>query len=72
VPRVDVTGTDRRADVVAAVRDEDGEWRMFLPFPEGRIRTAALVGSDRLVCLSEEAELCLIDWRSDPFMSFAR
>jgi len=62
MPRFHITGTDRRWSTVAAVED-GGKWRMFLPFPEHTIREAALVGSDRLVCLSEEAEICLIDWR---------
>src|SRR6266852_5929479 len=58
MPRFHITGTDRRWSTVAAVED-GGKWRMFLPFPEHTIREAALVGSDRLVCLSEEAEICL-------------
>jgi hypothetical protein len=64
MPSVHITGTDRRWSTVAAVED-GGKWRMFLPFPEHTIREAALVGSDRLVCLSEKAEICLIDWRLD-------
>ncbi|HXI06447.1 MAG TPA: hypothetical protein VNJ49_08945 [Bradyrhizobium sp.] len=62
--RVEITGTDRRWNEVAAVED-NGKWRMFLPFPLQKIHAAALVGSDRLVCLSENGEICLIDWRSD-------
>jgi hypothetical protein len=38
---------------------------MLLPFPKQTIRQIALVGSDRLVCLSEDSEICLIDWRSN-------
>lgn len=62
--RVHVTGTDRRGDTVAAVED-GGAWRLFLPFPEHMIEAAALLGSDRLLCLSDQAEICLIDWRAD-------
>lgn len=60
--RIAIAGTERHARVVAAVED-NGEWRMLLPFPRHAIIEAALAG-DRIVCLSEEAELCLIDWRS--------
>jgi hypothetical protein len=62
MPRVHLTGDLHYTNRVAAVED-DGKWQMFLPFPEHTITQIALVGSDRLVCLSEDSEICLIDWR---------
>ncbi|GJD40523.1 hypothetical protein [Methylobacterium bullatum] len=64
MPRVTLSGTHHRYNAVAAVED-GGTWRMFLPFPDGSIRDAAFVGPDRLVCLSADGEICLIDWRLD-------
>jgi len=61
--RVVLAGNDRRGDVIAAVED-GGEWRLSLPFPEHMIKEAALVGDDRLVCQSDEAEISLLAWRS--------
>ncbi|MBR0753636.1 hypothetical protein JQ604_15715 [Bradyrhizobium jicamae] len=62
-PIVHITGTERRYNAVAAV-EHDGQWRLFMPFPKHRIQQAAIVGNDRLVCCSEDSEVCLIDWRS--------
>ncbi|MCJ2130070.1 hypothetical protein [Methylobacterium sp. E-045] len=64
MPRVTLSGTHHRYNAVAAVED-GGTWRMVLPFADGSIRDAALVGPDRLVCLSDDGEICLIDWRLD-------
>jgi len=58
--RAHTTGTERHYRAVAAV-EIDGEWRMFLPFPGKSIRHTVLVGSDRLVCISDQSEVCLID-----------
>ncbi|MGU3403828.1 hypothetical protein [Methylobacterium brachiatum] len=62
MPRLEITGTQRHYCAVAAV-EQDGAWRLFKPFREGRIRAAAFVGADRLVCLGKTGDLCLIDWR---------
>ncbi|MGA2291740.1 MAG: hypothetical protein ABSG20_25290, partial [Bradyrhizobium sp.] len=64
MPQVQLTGDMHHTNMVAAVED-DGKWHMLLPFPKQTIRQIALVGSDRLVCLSEDSEICLIDWRSN-------
>ncbi|UIN38197.1 hypothetical protein [Methylobacterium oryzae] len=63
MPRLAITGTEQRYNTVAAVED-GGRWRMILPFPQDSIRAAALVGAAGLVCLSDDGELCLIDWRA--------
>lgn len=63
MPRLEITGTERRYNTVAAIEDK-GAWQMVMPFPRASIRAAALVGDERLICLSEDGELCLIAWRS--------
>ncbi len=63
MPRLEITGTERRYNTVAAIED-NGAWQMVMPFPRASIRAAALVGDERLICLSEDGELCLIAWRS--------
>ncbi len=61
--RAHTTGTERRYKAVAAV-ENDGEWRLFLPFPGKRIQHTTVVGSNRLACISDQAEVCLIDFAS--------
>jgi hypothetical protein len=61
--RVSITGDERRYGTVAAVQD-GGKWLLFRPFGEDAIREATLVSDNLLVCLSENAELCSIAWRS--------
>jgi hypothetical protein len=70
MPRVVITGDERRPNQIAAVEDS-GQWRMVVPFSGLSIKDARLVGEDRLVCQSSypdnrgrDATLCLIDWQS--------
>ncbi|MCJ9720101.1 hypothetical protein MOV66_02435 [Agrobacterium sp. SHOUNA12C] len=58
--RAHTTGTERRYKAVAAVENE-GEWRMFLPFPGRKIQHTVLVGSNHVVCISDQAEVCLLE-----------
>ncbi|MCJ2063864.1 hypothetical protein MKK63_14245 [Methylobacterium sp. J-088] len=64
MPRVEITGTERQYKTVAAVEDE-GTWRLFRPFRDGKIISAVCFGDDRLACFSEGGELALIDWRAN-------
>jgi hypothetical protein len=70
MPRVVITGDERRHNQIAAV-EEGGDWRMIVPFAGLSIKEARLIGENRHLCLSSypdnrarDATLSLIDWRS--------